>query len=59
MNPISIETIQSLIIEIRGFRVLLDSDVARLYAVRTRDVNKAVANNPDKFPEGNHQSFQV
>lgn len=32
--------------------MLLDSDVARVYAVQTRDVNKAVANNPDKFPEG-------
>ena len=52
MNPISTDTIQSLIIEIRGARVLLDSDVARVYAVQTRDVNKAVANNPDKFPEG-------
>lgn len=28
-NPISIETIQSLIIKIHGARVLLDSDVAR------------------------------
>jgi len=51
-SPISTDTIQSLIIEIRGARVLLDSDVARVYAVQTRDVNKAVANNPDKFPEG-------
>ena len=51
-NPISTETIQSLIIEIRGERVLLDSDVARIYGVATRDINKAVSNNPEKFPTG-------
>jgi len=52
MNPISTDTIQSLIIEVRGERVLLDSDVARVYGVHTRDINKAVSNNPDKFPSG-------
>jgi len=29
----------------------LDSDVAVLYGVVTRDINKAVKNNPEKFPE--------
>jgi hypothetical protein len=33
-------------------QVILDSDVADLYGVETRDVNKAVKNNPDKFPDG-------
>lgn len=32
--------------------VLLDSDVAQIYGVETRDINKAVTNNPDKFPAG-------
>jgi len=32
--------------------ILLDADVAQIYGVTTRDVNKAVANNPDKFPAG-------
>jgi len=32
--------------------VLLDTDVAEIYGVETRDINKAVTNNPDKFPEG-------
>jgi hypothetical protein len=50
-NPISIESIQSLIVEIRGQRVLLDSDVARIYGVDTKRINEAVKNNPDKFPE--------
>ena len=32
--------------------MLLDSDVAWLYGVDTREVNQAVKNNPEKFPEG-------
>jgi uncharacterized 2Fe-2S/4Fe-4S cluster protein (DUF4445 family) len=31
---------------------LLDGDVAQIYGVETRDINKAVTNNPDKFPAG-------
>jgi len=52
MNPISTDTIQSLIIEVRGERVLLDSDVARIYGVDTKRINEAVKNNPEKFPVG-------
>ena len=37
------------LLEIRGQRVILDSDVARLYGVETKRVNEAV---PDKFPDG-------
>lgn len=32
--------------------MLLDSDVAEIYNVETRDINKAVSNNPAKFPLG-------
>jgi len=32
--------------------VLLDADVAAIYGVATKEVNQAVANNPEKFPEG-------
>jgi len=39
-----------LIIDIRGERVLLDSDVARIYGVDTKRINEAVKNNPEKFP---------
>lgn len=35
-----------------GVTVLLDSDLAGVYGVETRDISKAVANNPDKFPIG-------
>ena len=31
---------------------MLDSSVAELYGVETREINQAVKNNPDKFPEG-------
>lgn len=51
-NIIKIENIQDLIFEIRGVKVILDSDMAALYGVETRDINKAVKNNPDKFPGG-------
>jgi hypothetical protein len=51
-SPISIEIIQSRIVEIRGERVLLDSDVARIYGVDTKRINEAVKNNPEKFPKG-------
>ena len=51
MDIVRIEDIEDLILDINGEKVLLDSDVAKLYGVETRDINKAVKNNPDKFPE--------
>jgi len=47
-----IEDIQDLLIEIRGERVLLDSDVAKIYGLEIRDVKKAVKRNRAKFPDG-------
>ena len=44
--------VDSKIIEIRNTKVLLDSDVAVLYGVETREINQAVKNNPEKFPDG-------
>jgi hypothetical protein len=49
---VKFENLQDRIIEIRGRQVLLDADVAEIYGVETRDINKAVANNPEKFPAG-------
>jgi len=46
------ENLKDLIVELHGQSVLLDSDIAVIYGVSTRDINKAVANNPDKFPAG-------
>jgi hypothetical protein len=50
-DMVKIEYLKGLIVEIRGRGVLLDSDVAQIYGVETKDINKAVANNPDKFPD--------
>ena len=49
---IKFENIEDRIVEIRGHKVLVDADVAELYGVETRDINKAVSNNPEKFPLG-------
>ena len=40
------------IIDLRGEKVILDSDVATLYGMETREINQAVRNNPAKFPDG-------
>ncbi|MDE5743573.1 MAG: ORF6N domain-containing protein [Bacteroidales bacterium] len=47
-----INLVENKIVEVRGEKVLLDSDVAALYGVETKRVNEAVKNNPEKFPEG-------
>lgn len=51
-SPADSEDVQNKIVEIQGQKVLLDSDVAQIYGVKMRDINKAVTNNPDKFPYG-------
>ena len=53
MNEIiKYEQVQDCIITLRGQKVILDSDVARLYGVETKRINEAVKNNPEKFPDG-------
>ena len=47
-----IATVEDKIITLRNQQVIIDADVAELYGVNTRDINKAVKNNPEKFPEG-------
>lgn len=47
---LSIEEVQRRIHLVRGQRVMLDADLARFYGVATRELNKAVAHNPDRFP---------
>ncbi len=51
MSVVRIEDIQDLLVELRGQRVLIDADVAKLYGVETKRVNEAVKNNPERFPE--------
>lgn len=42
--------IQNLIYEIRGYKVMLDSDLATLYEVPTHRLNEAVKRNIKRFP---------
>jgi|SRR5438552_2731753 len=51
LAPESGPEIRGRIIEVRGQRVLLDSDIADLYGVSTRRVNEAVRRNPTRFPD--------
>jgi hypothetical protein len=44
------EQIERSIILLRGQKVMLDKDLALLYGVQTRDLNKAVRRNRDRFP---------
>ena len=42
--------IENMIYEIRGQKVMLDSDLAALYEVETFNLNKAVKRNIERFP---------
>ena len=52
MDIVKLEKIGGKIIIIRNEQVLLDSDVAEIYGVKTKRINEAVKNNPDRFPDG-------
>ena len=45
-----LQNIQSKIYEIRGRRVMLDSDLAALYCVETKNLKRAVKANIERFP---------
>jgi hypothetical protein len=49
-NLISLERVVDRILLIRDQRVLLDSELAQLYGVDTKILNKAVKRNTDRFP---------
>ncbi len=51
------ESIENIIYLVRGQRVMLDRDLARLYGVETRNLNQALKRNSDRFPED--FSFQM
>jgi hypothetical protein len=44
------EQLEPLIHVVRGQRVILDADLARLYGVTTKALNQAVKRNVDRFP---------
>jgi hypothetical protein len=50
-NVISLDVIATKIFEIRGKKVMLDRDLAKLYGVETRVLNQAVRRNLGRFPE--------
>lgn len=54
---ISNEEIKNLIYTIRGKQVMLDSDVAKLFKYKTKDLNRNVRNNIERFPE--YYCFQL
>jgi len=56
---IKYEDVENRVLTIKDQQVLLDRDVAELYGIETKDVNRAVKNNPDKFPEGYIISLDV
>ena len=45
------ESIEDTILLIRGKKVILDRDLARLYGVATKVLNQAVKRSLDRFPE--------
>ncbi len=51
INVISSDWIQKRIYLIRNQKVMLDSDLAELYGIETKNLNRAVSRNIDRFPD--------
>ena len=51
------ETIESMIYNIRGKKVMLDFELAKIYGYSTKAFNQQVKNNINKFPE--RYKFQI
>jgi hypothetical protein len=49
-RPLAQRSIEEMIVFVRGEKVLLDRDLAELYGVETKALNKAVKRNADRFP---------
>lgn len=50
-TPVPVERIAQSIFVLRGLRILLDVDLARLYGVPTKAPNQAVKRNLERFPD--------
>jgi ORF6N domain-containing protein len=48
---IPVERITQVILLIRGHKIILDTDLARLYQVETKALNRAVRRNIARFPD--------
>jgi len=57
ISLIPVERIERAILSIRGEKVMLDSDLAELYGVETKALNRAVKRNQNRFP--NDFMFQL
>ena len=42
--------IVSLILDLRGRKIMVDADLAELYGVSTKALNQAIGRNTDRFP---------
>lgn len=51
VTPASVQEIENAIHVVRGHRVMLDADLARLYGVTTSALNQAVKRNSERFPD--------
>src|SRR5205823_5241826 len=49
-KPATLEPVEPLIQIVRGERVILDADIARIYGVPTKRLNEQVRRNLEKFP---------
>ena len=50
-NTIQQEQVEKIILILRGHRVMLDTDLARIYGVTTKRLNEQVRRNSDRFPD--------
>lgn len=51
MSDVSLSKIENMIYIIRGQKVMLDTDLAELYEVETKQLNRQVKRNILRFPE--------
>ncbi len=51
LNELNEENLESMIYKIRGERVMLDFDLARIYGYETKRFNEQVKRNNGKFPD--------
>ena len=50
-NALTVEPLDNMIYTVRGHKVMLDADLARIYGVETKALNRAVKRNNARFPE--------
>ena len=50
ITELNSETIESMIYEIRGVKVMLDFELAKIYGYATKAFNQQIKNNIDRFP---------